>query len=358
MRRISKMNVKNWNFYYDKKEKGYQINHLWERIFLCIAIGFLWVSFFQIVEEHYPAFLRSNQIEINQEIESDEALSNQSEAGIWEVLTNPDMLEEGFLSIAEVYIADWNTYYHTNYVVLDATGNYMPETFFLITIVCWIVVMGNAYLMRKRIFYALFPMIPLVMQFLVGYSPKAEGMLYFFIGAILLLSIEKKEAIQIFARTRKQTYQIEVVFSKMLTLLLSVLSLFFAGILFEEPIVKWQEKKQDVLEWQQNSKLVTAIEKLFRGWDFQFSAENLNNRTPQYTGKLILEVEAHKKPETNLYLKAFYGTEYKNGTWNKDDNLFSKACSELGYKEQELSQFISRMPTGSIFLAHNRNMVI
>ncbi len=321
------MRVRNWNFYCDKKEKGDIRNRFWEIAFLWIAIGFLWLSFFHIVREGYP-----------------QILTDSFKTGFLEILKNPKLLQEGFLSIAEVYIRDWNAYYGTNYIVIDATGNYMPQTFFIIAVAGWLVVWGNAHLLRKRIFYAFFPMAALIMQLLVGHSPKENGILYLFIGTVLLLSIEQREAVQIFARKGRRNYQLEVIFTKVMAFALSVVSLYTAGILFKNPIADWQEKKQDVLAWQENLNIPSSIEEFFRGWDFQFSTENLNNRTPQYTGKLILEVEAEYTPEMNLYLKGFYGTEYRNGTWDRDDSIFLEACAKNGYDEAEMAQFVSRMP--------------
>ena len=45
------MRVKNWTFYSEKKEKKYIADRLLETAFLWIAIGFLWLSFFDMVKE-------------------------------------------------------------------------------------------------------------------------------------------------------------------------------------------------------------------------------------------------------------------------------------------------------------------
>lgn len=368
------MRVKNWTFYSEKKEKRYITDRLLETAFLWIAIGFLWLSFFDIVKEGYPEFLTIVPIEqdsdvvekeqfvnpmsyvppIEETTESENHLEDSSleESKKWEyfkqgcldILKNPKHLQEGFLSIADVYIRDWNAYYGTNYVVFDATGNYMPQTFLLMAVVGWLVVVANAHLLRKRVFYAFFPLLVMIMQFLVGTSPKENGVIYLFIGTIMLLSIEKKDSVHIFVEKMGQNWQKEVVFVKVMAFVLPMVSLYFAGNVFQKPISEWQTKKQDILEWQANFNIPTLIEDFFRGWDFQLSNENLNNRTPQYTGKLILGVDAEYTPEVNLYLKGFYGTTYKGGTWSKDDSIFSKACAKSGYEETEMAQFISRMP--------------
>lgn len=337
------MRAKNWNFYY-KKENKYIIDWILEKAFLWIAIGFLWMSFFHIVKEGYPAFFSDETIAENilqaesQVLEQETAKSLK--IGFWEVSN----LQEGFLSLADVYIKDWNAYYGTNYFVMSATGNYRKETFWLISIVWWFVVVGNAYLLRKRIFYVFFPLSALIMQFLVGRSPQEDGIIYLFIGALMLLLTEQREQLSVLAEKYRTKHRIGIVFTRLFALLLSVSSLFFAGILFENQIAKLQEKKAYILEWQQNSELVSRIESFFQGFNFGFSAENLNNQTPQYTGKVILEMDATYKPEINLYLKGFYGTNYKNGTWNQDDSIFAKACKESGYKEEEIGAFISFMP--------------
>ena len=337
------MRAKNWNFYY-KKENKYIIDWILEKAFLWIAIGFLWLSFFQIVKEGYPSFFSNETIAENILQAEPQALEQETakslHIGFWEV---PN-LQEGFLSLADVYVKDWNEYYGTNYFVMSATGNYMKETFGLISIVWWFVVVGNAYLLRKRVFYVLFPLSALIMQFLVGRSPQEDGIIYLFIGALMLLLTEQREQLSVLAEKYRTKHRIGMVFTKLIALLFSVSSLFFAGILFEDQIAKLQEKKADILEWQQNSELVSKIESFFQGFNFGFSAENLNNQTPQYTGKVILEIDATYKPETNLYLKGFYGTNYKNGTWNQDDSIFAEACKQSGYKEDEIGAFISFMP--------------
>lgn len=394
--------MKNWNFYNEKKEKKYITGRLCETLFLWIAIGFLWLSFFHIVKEGYPQILISVDAEqsvleeqippeklaisyvepeeqnpIEPEVSKEPSLKSSENIklfwkGFGEILKNPKHLAEGFYSIADVYMQDWNAYYRTNYIVLDATGNYMSQTFFVITIIWWLVVCGNAYLLRKRIFYAFFPLGALIMQILVGRSPIGSGILYLFVGAMLLLSIERRDVVQVFggianasedtngkiAFMKKKIENvgleggISAFFTKMIALLFIVASLGVSGVLFQRPIEVLLQKKQDLLAWQQNLDIVSSIEAFFRGWDFQFSVENLNNRTPQYSGKVIFELEAEIVPESNLYFKGFYGTDYKNGTWNKDDSAFLKACKKEGYEESEMAQFLSYMPFS---ILHNAN---
>ena len=381
------MRRKNWKFYYDKKEKEDGFHSLWEGMFLWIAIAFLWLSFFSMVKECYPQILIISEVENVSEIEKEDLLPNprsyveSSEEsskqttdleelsleetdkqtvenivfdkitylealknGYLEIIKNPKYLQEGFLSIAEVYIQDWNAYYGTNYIVFDATGNYMPQAFFIVTIFLWLVVWGNAHLLRKRIFYAFFPLAILMMQFLVGRSPNGVGILYLFTGAVLLLLAEQRGILQVFEKSGKRNYQMEVAITRAMAFLLILASVFMANAIFKRPIREWQEKKNELLEWQENLDILTSIETFFRGWDFQLSTENLNNRTPQYSGKVILEMEAEELPQSNLYLRGFYGTKYKNGTWNKDDSAFLKACVKAEYDESIMAQFIANMP--------------
>jgi hypothetical protein len=78
--------------------------------------------------------------------------------------------------------------------------------------------------------------------------------------------------------------------------------------------------------------------------DFHFNWEQLDNNTPEYTGKTILEIESDKKPENSIYLKGFYGTNYENGNWAYDDSAFKKACRKAGKDPQEVAQQIFQMP--------------
>lgn len=382
------MRRKNWNFYCDKKEKEDGFHGLWEGMFLWIAIVFLWLSFFAMVKEGYPQILAIPESEYVSEakkeeppfpnpisyVEPSEESSKQTnnfeklsleekdkktlenilletityldalKNGYLELVKNPKYLQEGFLSIAEVYIQDWNNYYGTNYIVFDATGNYMPQAFWILAVVWWLVVWGNAHLLKKRIFYAIFPLGVLIMQFLIGYSPQENGILYLFTGTILLLLAEQRDIMQVFEKSGRRNYQVEVILTRVMAFVLVLASVFMANTIFKKPITEWQEKKNELLEWQENLDILTSIETFFRGWDFQLSTENLNNRTPQYSGKVILEMEAKEIPQSNLYLRGFYGTKYKNGIWNKDDSAFLKACRKAKYDEPSMAQFIANMP--------------
>ncbi len=237
---------------------------------------------------------------------------------------------DGIVGLAEFYLPHFNSYYDSNFYlgVASEKGN----SVFAFTAICmlfWGLSWTIAYGWKSKVLLVLFPVMALVLELVVGISPGGNGLFYAFFGAMLLLSMGNASILKRF-----------------LAIACVGLTIVLSGIIFEdelyEPVIR--EHKQAILKWQNSIDLEKInLASLFQ-FDFHYDWEKLNNSSPQYTGKTILEIEIDKKPNDTIYLKGFYGTNYENGDWRYDDSVFQQACKEAGKSPEEVAKLILQMP--------------
>lgn len=344
------MNVKNWSFFSSnissKEGKRKVKEHILDTISLWGAIGLLWYSFASMLEEHFPEFLPVNGwvtmlflfvLWLGYEWPKQylkKLVVPCRLAGIAipvaYVVVHFQKIVDGFLQIAAIYLPFVNSYYKTSFY-LERSGE-KEHTVVAFTAICmllWWMVWLFAYAWKKRILLALFPLMALVLELMVGLSPHGKGLLFMLFGAMILATSGGTSVVK-----------------KAVVLACIGLSVFLSGLWFEEDIqsLATKETKQEVLDWQTNLSLENMnLETLLR-LDLHFNWEKLNNNSPQYTGKTVLEIEADGMPRDALYLKGFHATTYDNGNWEYDDSYFKKACREAGMSEAEVSKYIFNRP--------------
>ena len=367
------MNVKNWNFYYKKKNNIFTMDFILDTVFFGIAIGLCWVSFIEIINEYYTIalydvlpnqetflwiiiwqfvlwlfyeviFIKWKRIRIMGEIVF--PLVNMG-AFLWYAMKYATELAEGFLALANVYVKSINVYYKTNYVITGGVEDYMPYVIILLASVLWYLLWVLSYCIEKRILLIVFPLVPLLLQLFVGYSPKGNAVFYIFLGAWLLLTLEHKHTT--FGEVRKKDRE-KIIFWKLfcrLSLPIVLILVFAGSSLFLKPTISKETlitQKQSILTWQENLNLATIWKNIRSSFDLLSDKQRLDNHTPQYTGEVVLNIEATNKPLSNLYLKEFYGTDYEDGVWKCDKHTFQNACKTAGYSEKEIAKIISQMP--------------
>ena len=364
------MNAKNWKFSYKENGKQELKQHILDTFSLWGAIGLLWYSFLSIIKEHFPEFL---EVIVEAEPELDKYASSfvgeptyVTYGMDWLVIgaflvvlwlgydwpkkylkklalpfhlagavipiayvgINFEKVADGVVRLAWFYLPKWNAYYKQNlYMGIASNDENAVVAFTVICMILWWLVWAFAYAIKRRVALVLFTVLALSVELLVGISPKEDGLLFAFFGAMLLVTLGSTSVI-------KRAAAIAGV----------ALSLVLTGVFFDSDIkaLATTAKKQEILALQKNftwDNLLNLIQ-----IDFHFNWEKLGNHTPKYTGKIVLEIESDTSPVKTVYIKGFYGTNYENGNWNYDDSAFKEACKDAGKSPEEVAQQIFQMP--------------
>ena len=335
------------------------------------AIGLLWYSFLSIIKEHFPEFLEVTVVVDDLSMYSSDFTTSSTFATYridWFVIVllllvlwlgyewpskywkkwgigvriggalipalyfviNFDKIVDGCIGLAGIYLPYWNSYYKSNlYLGLATNDENVVVAFTAICMVFWLLVWTLSYALKRRVLLVLFPVIALGIELLVGLSPVENGLFIAFFAAMLLMTVGGVS-----------------VAKKAVVMACVSVSLLLTGVVFDTDIAELAtpEKKQEILDWQKEFKwddfnLLNLIQ-----IDFHFNREQLNNGSPQYSGKTVLTIQTNKRPITRIYLKGFYGTNYENGDWKYDDSAFRAACKEAGISTEEAAQLIYQMP--------------
>lgn len=363
------MSAKKWNFYYDKNQNPFAISHVVDAVSLWIAIGLLWSSFILIIKEHFPNFVScvtyvydlDNYVSpstvaktiglswiviiifiIVLWLPSSGFISKTEKRLTWiirvaaiaipilYICLNMEKMPKGALTIANQYMKLFNPYQGTNHSFPDGTLEYGPVVFSAGLMLLWLFVWGASKLLKQRVALVLFPLIALLMEFMVGLSPSGSGMALLFVAAFLLMIPNGTKA-----------------WKHGVVLLAAVLSVFLSSTVFAEKIEQLSSNRRLVDDWEQNldfSKLFAIdFEKLFE-LSFQLDNEILDNHQPSYSGDIVLEIQSTYMPNSKLYLRGYCGTVYKNGNWRWDTSAFDDACKAAEYSKKEVAQIVSYTP--------------
>lgn len=362
------MSVRNWKSSYSKEEKHSVKEHIVDTVSLWSAMGLLWYASFSMIREWFPDFVEAailSDVEGVPVVGSNVRLIQMewgfillwllilwagsewpkiylkrwrllfSLAGIampiFYVYSNAEKIFTGAVAMLQEYLRYWNAYYGTTYFIAAGNKSYAPMALSVIFMALWWLIWNISYATKKRVLLGLFPVAILVLELIVGLSPMEDGMFFLFFGVMLLLNFGGR-----------------TIAKKVVVIICLIGSLLLSSLCFGDSVslLTTEEKKQEVLNWQKSFLTTDLVELL--SFDFHFSKEPVGNQTPTYTGKVILEIEADAKPEGSIYLKGYYGTTYKNGTWSYEDSEFKESCREYSYSQEELAEALFRMPYESV----------
>lgn len=257
------------------------------------------------------------------------------------VLFHRHQLLEGLYQVYNEYINYWNAYYKTNYSFYDTEGG--EREFFLAVSVCiiFILCITLRYLTGIRLFDLLPGSLVLTLGLLVNCLPLWRGLAEGFVGVLFLFSVpwEKGKIVFHDSSGRKKngvrTIGIQFVITAFV-LLFAILIVTCIPRLLGKEAEKIPENAHKFIKFQQQ-----AEEKLASLSFPMFSQDEavLDNRTPKYSGKEILEIHASDSPVTNLYLKDFYSSTYVGGKWEKTED-FEKEAKGAGYTPEHLGSLL------------------
>ena len=350
------MKQKKWNFFYKKEEQTIGEKIINSASMWCV-IGLLWWAFCDILTEHYPVSL---------EIATNMGIGMKPDGVEWQWiiawlvflwvgyewsdklpqkvvwmfrgltilvpigygLEQKEVIFEGVLAFLEIYLPQVNAYYQLDLQISGGVAESMPVAFTFLTMFLWLVCWLLAYGTRKKVLLLLFPLAALGLELAIGLSPVGNGLVAVFAAGVLLCSAEGRS-----------------IASRVLAAGLTVATLVITPVLFEDQIQEYstEEQKQAVLAWQEEIKNFRLSDVLGM-FDIHWDREQLRNEAPNYTGKEILEITASTMPMTSVYLRGYYGTEYKDHTWICDEGSFLEAAKAAGKTGSEAAKEVFEMP--------------
>lgn len=332
------MRVRNWKFFYKKE-------HIWDTVSLWCGTGFLWYAVYSMIQERFPDFIGTGMGRVEVAVwllllwmGSDWPKTYLKK---WSLLfsfvglvipivytyVHADVLYTGAVGILQGYLEYWNHYYDTAIFVAGGDVQYAPLAFRLIEVLLWWLLWNMSYLLRSRVLLTFFPVLFLTLEMIVGISPRGNAVICIFFGVMSLLHIGGTD-----------------IKKKLIIIGTLIGCIWFSKIAFSDSIayLTTEEKKQEVLEWQDTFLEMDARDML--SVDYHFPMESLGNQTPSYQGKVVLEIETDTYPVSPIYLKGFHGTTYKNSIWSTDDRAFKNICRKNTYTQEELAEHLFDMP--------------
>lgn len=249
-------------------------------------------------------------------------------------LTHREVLESGTLYIGTVFLEQFNTYYKTDFSIAAGSAKAVPEALCFWLMLFFTVFWLFAVIWQKTVLLTALPLAVLVMGLLVGKSPGWQGFALFLLGILLLVSGEwencaKNSLKQKHANVLRQQYLPRLVVFSLCGLLLLT-----GERIFSHPVDKMMEKAPDMREFQRelevrfSSMIVSPFSK---------SKVDISNRTPEYSGKEVITIQASGNVRGNLYLRNFYGTDYVNGGWVCDMGDFERAAENAGFSPKDVA---------------------
>lgn len=260
--------------------------------------------------------------------------------GLW-ALSGLQALFCGYHVVYNDYIKYWNSYYKTNYGLYETEGS---EGFFFLEFLIlslFVLCMLFRYLTEIRLFMILPGVLVLSLGLLVNALPDWSGLAEFFVGVLILYSASWGKGKVIFypcpetksSEGRRFFFQS---LAAVVVVLLGALIVVWVPKLLGGKAEKIPVHAQPYIEFQQQSEERLAG---LSGQIFSRDQAAVDNRTPKYTGKKILEICASERPSSNLYLKDFCSGVYVKGTWEETEN-FVKEAKDAGFTPEHLGSML------------------
>ncbi|MBR1742531.1 MAG: transglutaminase domain-containing protein [Lachnospiraceae bacterium] len=255
------------------------------------------------------------------------------------------------INLFENYLTQVNVYYKVHMTV---GGNpKVPDNRFGILfwgIVIYLFYLISGEILSKKYLLGMPPVFFLFLLLAVGKAPDYSFFSCLFSGIMILSFRGFYRLDEIRCRLlkddtgKKSSYMRFVTFSAFFLLVIGLPVL--SGIVFAKPAEKLMKYVSDAKEFQME--LENNVED-FLVTDFNSGTETVDNKTPNYRHKEVLEVTVTgKAPRENQYFRDFFGMEYENGSWYTDEDIFTEKCERSGYSVRELSDFLA-FPANSYF---------
>lgn len=252
----------------------------------------------------------------------------------------------GSSQLINEYIEKWNYYYETSYLFPDYGQG--GVTFFCQTATTLLIIIIHiaSGILRRRVVYALYPLMFLAGNFLVGLAPGTGGMMCMLAGVLLALNADAYER-----HGKGSAYRGYAV-----TAAMSVFVIIASYTVFDRPADMVIGAHDEFREFQED------IEMKIKFWSKYRSLGSdgiVDNTSPEYTGKEMMKAssitsEQYRKrhaddgPGFAMYLKGYQASDYEDGRWVYDYRKYNEFCEGLGLSEQEVSERVKGIEDESI----------
>lgn len=255
-------------------------------------------------------------------------------------------LEMGFCQLGNIMAGWMNAYYDVSIPLPQGLAVSLPEAASFLLLASSLFLLLISQLCFKRLLMGILPLLVLSAGMAVGYTPGAKGMIAGFAGIMLSEAGAWQTEGAFFHKNRKQTDA--GVFVRLLPVLLTaalaVLLPVGVKMLFTPQTEKIAVAGEDIKKIERQ--IEQRIKDLFAGKG-KDGFERVDNHTPQYEHKEVLQMELSGSPGTGQYLRGFFGTDYADGRWLTDENSFASACKKAGYDEQKMEALASVLGTNA-----------
>lgn len=237
----------------------------------------------------------------------------------------------GLDGLAMRYVEIWNQYFATSRKPPHVAASTLSEQQWAWGVL-WVQLASLLQIfsgfLRKRVVMLLLPVAALAAGMFVGVTPQWPGMACMFAAGLLSLYLDcHREFRPVQALT--------------LAGLLAVL-LPLTAIVMKEPALRINQSHDRLQAFQHQ------MEQEIRDYDWQalFTLRQdgrVDNHKPEYTKEEVLTVTVNELPDSIMYLRGYYGAEYRRGRWDAAEKTFDRACRSQGVGSGEAARLLAEL---------------
>lgn len=259
--------------------------------------------------------------------------------GGWYAYRHTEELRGGLTAVYSDYLKAWNAYYQTNYSVHGGEWELAPHALCFTVLVILLLLLLLCYASGRRWPLLLMPLSALALGFLVDVPSGWNGLAWLFMGiAVICAGPQESARFHVISARGMAAWRLGALARNVLLVLLI---LWFTPWVFGDTVAQIPEKAPEIMAFQKD------LEDGIAGLGNRLTATDkvsVDNSTPRYRDKLILEVTADVRPDSNLYLADFYSGTYQGGSWLQNPWEYRNAAREDGIDRDRLGALLRQMP--------------
>ncbi len=246
-------------------------------------------------------------------------------------------LEDGACALGTQFLEKFNLHLKTTFAIWIGRAELRGLAFAFYTLTAVLLVLVFAAVFRRRELLLLLPAGVFFAELLIGYVPQWKGLALFF-AALMLVHADgwngRRTALRVHIDKKQRHARTWLLpwLSAVCVAAAAIGILLCAKMLSDLTNERLLAAAPGVQTFQKKAE--QGISSFTRGYVLP-RQEEVNNKTPHYTGKEMLRVTASQCPAEDMLLKGFCGTDYLNGSWVYDKQKFADACAQAGADKKE-----------------------
>lgn len=249
---------------------------------------------------------------------------------VW-IFKDLDKIAGGFVNFASEYLQKWNIYYKTGFRIGPAkeASEGQAVAFAITIIVILLVWIGKC--VHSRLHFMIVAVITIALAVVVGYAPGVTPCIMMLIGVLMANVIEYDKAdFVLYVRDRaRELFYRKYIYVATVALGIIICCVGVRGMV-SSSVKDSLKYSDDVKQLQKNiledfslSQFIKDLGEIF--WDKNKGGEIISNMALSFDDVTVLKMHIDNKPKDKIYLKGFYGSEYRDGRWINDAEDFKKA---------------------------------